>query len=61
MVWKMGTDRIRVVEGGTEKGVMKILGWQKQKKCIVVSTEQNMTIVDVQRLSVQDMVVGYND
>ena len=27
MVWKMGTDRIRVVEAGTEKGVMKILGW----------------------------------
>lgn len=27
MLWKMGSERMRVIEGGTENGVMKILGW----------------------------------
>jgi|JI9StandDraft_2_1071091.scaffolds.fasta_scaffold366005_2 hypothetical protein len=27
--WKMGTDRVRTIEGGTENGVMKIFGWEK--------------------------------
>lgn len=45
MLWKIGDDRIRSIERGTERGVMKILGWQKENKCIVVSAEQNLTTV----------------
>jgi hypothetical protein len=37
LCWKIGDDKIRPVKGGTERGVMKILGWEKERSCIVVS------------------------
>lgn len=61
LVWKVGDDKIKPIRGGTEKGVMKILGLEKEKKCLVVSTEQNLTIVDCRTFEPEDMIVGYND
>lgn len=61
MAWQIGTDKIGSVEGGTENGVMKILGWEKERKCIVVSAEQNLTVIETSRLTPEDIIVGYND
>jgi hypothetical protein len=49
------------VKEGTENGVMKILGWQKQNKLIVVSAEQNMHVIDAGSLYSEEVIVGYND
>ena len=40
---------------------MKILSWEKEKKVIVVSAEQNMTLIDLRTLQAEDVVVGFND
>jgi hypothetical protein len=49
-LWKLGENRIRNIERGTDKGVMKILAWEKEKKIVVVSAEQNMTLIDMRTL-----------
>ena len=40
---------------------MKILGFEKNKKCIVISAEQNLTTIDLNSLIAEDIIVGYND
>ena len=59
--WRMGTDEVQTIAGGTEAGVMKVLGWEKEKKVLVVSSEQNITVLDAVRLHAEDIIVGYND
>ena len=40
---------------------MKIVGWEKERKSLVVSSEQNITVIDNARLTVDDVIVGFND
>ena len=40
---------------------MKILSWHKENKCVVVSAEQNLHVIDTEHLSVQEVIVGFND
>jgi len=42
-------------------GVLKILPFSNCKEFIVVSAEQNLTLVDAKDLSTLDTIVGFND
>lgn len=51
LTWNIKNSRTGSIKEGTENGVMKILGWPKQNKFIVVSAEQNMHVIDGSSLS----------
>lgn len=52
---------MRTIPGGSDAGVMKIVGWEKERKSLVISAEQNITVIDNNRLMTEDVIVGFND